>query len=71
MAKTRRKIYGVEFSTLGSLTTLEEWLEANCQGEYSFGLEAMDEKREKKTVKILFHEEADKTRFIVKFGRRR
>lgn len=71
MAKTQRKIYGVEFATLGALSDLEDWLEAHCQGEYSLGLESMDEKREKKTVKILFSEEADKLRFVAKFGKRK
>jgi hypothetical protein len=71
MAKTQRKIYGVEFSTTEALATLEDWLHANCQGQWSLGLESMDEKREKKTVKILFHEESDKLRFVAKFGRRR
>ena len=71
MATGKRKIYGVEYSTTEALTTLEDWLNANCQGKFSLGLEGMDEKREKKTVKILFHEEDDKLRFIAKFARRR
>ncbi len=71
MATGKRKIYGVEYSTTEALATLEDWLGANCQGKFSLGLEGMDEKREKKTVKILFHEESDKLRFIAKFARRR
>ena len=71
MATGKRKIYGVEFSTTEALATLEDWLSANCQGKWSIGLEDMDEKREKKTVKILFHEEGDKLRFVAKFARRR
>lgn len=71
MATGKRKIYGVEFSTTEALATLEDWLGANCQGKWSIGLEDMDEKREKKTVKILFHEEGDKLRFVAKFARKK
>ena len=70
MATGKRKIYGVEFSTTEALTTLEDWLEANCLGKFSLGLESMDEKREKKTVKILFYDEGDKHRFVAKFAKR-
>jgi hypothetical protein len=69
-AGRRRTVYGVEFVTTEALSTLEHWLERNCQSTWSLGLEGMDEKREKKTVKILFDEEGDKLRFIAKFGRR-
>ena len=71
MAVSKRKIYGVEFVTTEALATLDDWLAAHCQGQYSLGLESMDEKREKKTVKVLFHEEGDKLRFVAKFGRRK
>lgn len=67
----RRTVYGVEYVTAGSLIDLEDWLDANCQGKWSLGLEGMDEKRVKKTVKILFEEEGDKQRFIAHFAKRR
>ncbi|MEK7244862.1 MAG: hypothetical protein AAB223_02460 [Pseudomonadota bacterium] len=67
----RRTVYGVEYVTADSLSNLEDWLDANCQGKWSLGLEGMDEKRVKKTVKILFEEEGDKQRFIATFARRR
>lgn len=67
----RRTVHGVEYVTTGSLSDLEDWLDNNCQGKWSLGLEGMDEKREKKTVKILFQEEGDKLRFIATFSRHR
>ena len=67
----RRTVYGVEYVTADSLSNLEDWLDANCQGKWSLGLEGMDEKRVKKTVKILFAVEDDKLRFIAKFAKRR
>jgi hypothetical protein len=67
----RRTIHGVEYVTSDSLSTLERWLDTNCQGEWSLGLEGMDEKRIKKTVKILFRDPNDKQMFIANFTRRR
>lgn len=67
----RRTVYGVEYVTAGSLTDLEDWLDAYCQGKWSLGLEGMDELRVKKTVKILFEEEGDKQRFIAHFAKKR
>ena len=67
----RRFAYGVQYVTADSLTSLEDWLDANCQGKWSLALEDMDENRVKKTVKILFEEEGDKQRFIAQFARRR
>ena len=67
----RRTVYGVEYVTADSLSNLENWLDNNCQGKWSLGLEGMDELRVKKTVKILFEEESDKLRFIATFSRHR
>jgi hypothetical protein len=67
----RRTVYGVEYVTADSLSSLETWLVNNCQGKWSLGLEDLDESRVKKTVKILFEEAGDKQRFIANFARRR
>lgn len=66
----RQPIHGVEYVTADTIASLEKWLEANCRGKWSIGLADMDEKRVKKTVRILFAEAEDKQRFVANFARR-
>jgi len=61
----RRKLTcGVLYTTSGAVTEIEDWLEDNCQGDFSLGIEDMDDELIKKSLKILFELETDKQRFI-------
>jgi hypothetical protein len=61
---------GVEFKTNGSIMELEEWLELNSEGKFTIGIEDIDDKRESKTLIIMFQFEQDKAKFLAKHSGR-
>mgnify|MGYP000038225936 CR=1 FL=1 len=61
---------GIEFKTNGSIMELEEWLETNSEGKFTIGIEDMDDKRESKTLIIMFQFEQDKAKFLAKHSGR-
>jgi len=56
--------YGVMFSTQGAVQDVEAWLDMSCDGEWSLTIDGMDETLVKKSLKIMFELEADKSRFV-------
>ena len=61
---------GIEFKTNGSIMELEEWLETNSEGKFTIGIEDMDDKRESKTLIIMFQFGQDKAKFLAKHSGR-
>lgn len=61
--------FGVLFSTAGAVADVEDWLDDNCAGDWSLSVEGMDDALIKKSLRIMFEQEADKIRFIDVFAR--
>jgi len=55
---------GVLYSTAGAVADVEDWLDANCAGDWSLSVEGMDDDLIKKSLRIMFETEAEKLRFI-------
>ncbi len=66
----RRWTCGLIYKTFSSTTIVENWLESHATGQWVVALEDMDEKREGKTLKILFEHEQDKQAFATEFAKR-
>jgi len=62
--------FGVLYSTAGAVADVEDWLDANCAGDWSLSIEGMDDNQIKKSLRIMFEVEAEKVRFINEFARR-
>ncbi len=62
--------HGLILRTSESYQVLEDWLDENCQGKWGLGLEDMDDALALKSFKIMFEDEADKSRFAARFSRR-
>lgn len=61
--------FGVLYSTEGAVADVEDWLDDNCDGDWSLTVEGMDESLVKKSLRIMFAQESDKVRFINDFAR--
>jgi hypothetical protein len=57
--------YGLIYSTNGSISEIEEWLEEFCVGKFQVSLEDMDADLSTKRVRVLFENESDEINFKV------
>ena len=64
----RKLVYGVQFTTGGSLLSIENWLDENCQGEWAAVLFDMDDDLIRKTINIMFELAEDRERFKASAG---
>ncbi|MGY9015325.1 MAG: hypothetical protein ACKVG9_08570 [Rhodospirillales bacterium] len=55
--------YGLIYSTNGSISEIEEWLEEFCVGKFQVSLEDMDADLSTKSVRVLFENESDEINF--------
>ena len=63
-------VYGLLLSTVRTVASIEEWLDANCEGDWNIVLDGIDEDNfGKKRLRIMFELEADKRKFIADFRR--
>lgn len=63
-------VYGILLSTARSVASIEEWLEPNCEGDWTIVLDDLDDDNfGKKRLRIMFEFEADKQKFIAEFRR--
>lgn len=67
----RRCPHGLIFSTNESYRVMEDWLDENCQGEWSLGLEELSETLDKTSYRLMFEHESDKRLFVEDFARAR
>lgn len=70
---TKKPVYQLRLSISTSIDTLEEWLERNCEGNYSYQLEDIEETEavfSKLKLLFAFDLESDRQSFkeAVKFG---
>lgn len=66
----RRKMScGVRFATTRSITLIEEFLDAECKGDWHVVLDGIDDDLIKKWVRLMFEFEEDKSRFLERFRR--
>lgn len=68
----RRKLsHGVAMTTSGSISRVSDWLAEYCEGQFSVGLNDIDEQLRKKKIHVMFELETDKTKFVQNFSSRR
>lgn len=66
----RREItHAVICKTSGSLTTIEDWLDDHCEGEWNLILDALDDDLTRKSIRVMFELAGDKEKFIQVYGR--
>lgn len=63
----RKMTYGIIYKTAGGMTQIEDWMDGQCQGDWSLVLADMDDDLVKKTFRVMFELETDKTNFIENF----
>jgi len=56
--------HGVFYKTDSPLDVLYDWLRDHCKGKWSVGIESANNDSVKKSVKVLFEQEADKKNFV-------
>lgn len=64
--------YGIAFKTQKSIAEVEDWMEANCAGDWDVqfgGLDESEPTRIRKIVEVYFETEADKQAFRAGFSR--
>jgi hypothetical protein len=54
---------GLKFKTSTSISTIEDWLESNCKGEWDVEIEAISTTLQQKSVAVYFESEADRDAF--------
>lgn len=69
-ADRRVMVHGLLLSTARTVASIEEWLEPNCEGDWTIVLDGLDEEvLGKKRLRIMFELETDKQKFIAEFTR--
>ena len=54
---------GIKFKTSAPITVIEDWLEANCKGEWEVEIEAIATALGQKAVAVYFEKDDDKEAF--------
>jgi hypothetical protein len=67
----RALAHGVAVTTPGPISRISDWLDEYCEGRFSVGLDAIDERLQKKRVRVMFELEQDKLKFMSKFAGKR
>jgi len=67
-AATQKGPFGIHFSTTGAIAEVQEWLEKNCQADWSLELMEMDAELGKKDIEIKFDLEEDKLLFMMRWA---
>lgn len=62
---TERRVlrFGILYTMSRPMAEVEDWLENHCDGGWSVMLEDLDERLERKTIRVLFEDESDKRKF--------
>ncbi len=61
----RRKLTcGVLYTCYGAIGEVEDWLDDHCEGDVHLVIEGMDDDLVRKSLKIMFELQSDKTKFI-------
>jgi len=69
--KERRKLTcGVLYNCYGAIGEVEDWLDDYCEGDFNLVIEGMDDDLVKKSLKIMFELETDKSRFIEDYAKK-
>lgn len=59
--------YTARFTTAGRLTSIENWLKENMQGNWSFKLESVSDDMSKKSYVLVFDDAVDCNAFKMRF----
>lgn len=64
----RSTTFDVVCKTSGSLNSIEDWLDDNCQGDWELVLLNLGEDMSQKSIKVIFSLHPDKDQFIKNYG---
>lgn len=54
---------GLKFKTSAPINVIEDWLEANCKGEWDVSIEAISTELKQKSIAVYFESEDDRDAF--------
>lgn len=54
---------GLKFKTSAAIETIEDWLDANCKGEWDVDIEAISTELRQKSVAVYFETDEDRDAF--------
>jgi len=54
---------GLKFKTSAQINVIEDWLDANCKGEWDIDIEAISTELRQKSVAVYFEKEDDRDAF--------
>ncbi|HEY9080876.1 hypothetical protein [Magnetovibrio sp.] len=54
---------GLKFKTSTPINVIEDWLDANCKGEWDVDIEAISTELRQKSIAVYFEKEADRDAF--------
>jgi len=54
---------GLKFKTSAQINVIEDWLEANCKGEWDVEIEAISTELRQKSIAVYFESEDDRDAF--------
>lgn len=54
---------GIKFKTSAPINAIEDWLEANCEGEWEVDIEAISTALKQKSVAVYFETDEDRDAF--------
>jgi len=63
----RKKIFGISCKTKGSVSNIEDWLDENCEQEWSVVLEDIDDAMVEKSIRIMFKSDSDRELFFTHY----
>ena len=62
-------VHGVLYTCYGAIGEVEDWLDDHCEGEFHLVIEEIDDDLVRKSLKIMFENEADKIVFVEQFAK--
>ncbi len=66
----RRKMkHGVLYTCYGAIAEVEDWLDDQCEGDFHLVIEEIDDDLVRKSLKIMFEKETDKSVFVEQFAK--
>jgi len=63
----RKKIFCISSKTKGSVSNIEDWLDENCEQEWSVVLEDIDDALLQKSLRIMFKSNSDRELFFTRY----
>jgi len=65
----RQMVHGVRLTFSGTIQSVEDWLDDNCEGDCSVVIAGMSEDLLRKTVEVMFESNTDRDKFKANAGK--